>query len=80
MIYLEGEFMEYKIVLVRDSETKWFVAEVPSLPGCISQGETKAEALENIKDAIKGYLESLRKHPEEIFFEKTVEIADVSVS
>ncbi|MBU2100217.1 type II toxin-antitoxin system HicB family antitoxin [Candidatus Micrarchaeota archaeon] len=57
--------MEYKVVLTQDVESKWFVAEVPSLPGCISQGKTKAEALNNIKDAIKGYLESLRKHPEE---------------
>jgi len=72
--------MEYKIVLIRDAETKWFVAEVPSLPGCISQGKTKSDALNNIKDAIKGYLESLKKHPEETIFEKTVEIADVSVA
>ncbi|MBU2476597.1 type II toxin-antitoxin system HicB family antitoxin [Candidatus Micrarchaeota archaeon] len=57
--------MEYKVVLTKDIETGWFVAEVPSLPGCISQGKTKAQTLINIKDAIKGYLESLRKHPEE---------------
>ena len=62
--------MEYKIVLVRDVETKWFVAEVPSLPGCISQGKTKSDALNNIKDAIKGYLESLKKHPEERVLDK----------
>lgn len=72
--------MEYKVVLTRDIETGWFVAEVPSLPGCISQGKTKSQALENIKDAIQGYLESLRKHPEERILEKTVEIADVSVA
>ena len=65
--------MEYKVVLTQDSESKWFVVEVPSLPGCISQGKTKAEALNNIKDAIKGYLKSLRNHPEELIVEKTVE-------
>jgi predicted RNase H-like HicB family nuclease len=72
--------MDYKVVLTRDIETGWFVAEAPSLPGCVSQGKTKGQALTNIKDAIKGYLESLRKHPEEKIFEKTVEIADVSVA
>jgi antitoxin HicB len=35
-------------------------------PGCISQGKTRKEALLNIQDAIKGYLESLRKHKEPI--------------
>ncbi|MEK6903711.1 MAG: type II toxin-antitoxin system HicB family antitoxin, partial [Nanoarchaeota archaeon] len=38
----------------------------PSLPGCISQGKTRKEALNNIEDAIKGYLESLKKHKEPI--------------
>ncbi len=72
--------MEYKVVLTKDAETGWFVAEVPGLLGCISQGKTKAQALKNIKDAVKGYLESLKKHPEEKVFERTVEIAAVSVA
>lgn len=46
--------------------------EVPSLQGCISQGETKEEALNNIKYAIKGYLESLKKYPEETILEKNL--------
>ncbi len=71
--------MEFKVVLSRDLETKWYVAEVPSLPGCISQGKTKSDVLENIKDAIRGYLESMKKHPEERVFEKLVEIEAVSV-
>jgi predicted RNase H-like HicB family nuclease len=40
------------------------VAECPALPGCISQGATRDEALLNIKDAIAGYLASLHKHGE----------------
>ena len=36
----------------------------PALPGCLSQGRTREEALANIKEAITGYLESLRKHGE----------------
>jgi predicted RNase H-like HicB family nuclease len=60
--------MDYKVILSQDRETGWYVVEVPNLPGCISQGKTKEEALENIKDAIRGYLESIRKHPEENYF------------
>lgn len=43
-----------------------FVAECPSLPGCISQGKSRKEALKNIKDVIVGYIESLKKHGEGI--------------
>ena len=42
------------------------IAEVPSLPGCISQGSGRAEALTNIKEAIEGYLESLKVRNEPI--------------
>ena len=55
--------MKYRILIERD-EDGFFVAECPSLPGCISQGQSRAEALDNIQDAIKGYIESLRKHDE----------------
>jgi len=41
-----------------------FVAECPALPGCISQGETRVDALANIKDAMTGYLASLKKRGE----------------
>ncbi len=53
-------------VLIEADEDGVFVAECPSLPGCISQGYTRDEALKNINDAITGYLESLRKHNEPI--------------
>lgn len=39
-----------------------YTVRVPSLPGCISEGDTLKEALENIKDAIEGYLKVLAKH------------------
>ncbi len=39
-----------------------YVAEVPELPGCVSQGKNLDEAIENIKGAIKGYLDVLEKH------------------
>lgn len=57
--------MKYRIVIEED-EDGMFVAECPSLPGCISQGKTRQEAIENIKDAMAGYLESLKKHKEPI--------------
>jgi predicted RNase H-like HicB family nuclease len=57
--------MRFRILIEQD-EDGIFVAECPSLPGCISQGRTRNEALENIRDAIKGYLESLKKHGEPV--------------
>lgn len=57
--------MKFRVLLQQD-EDGVFVAEVPSLPGCISQGDTRAAALANIREAIEGYLESLRAHGEPI--------------
>ncbi len=45
-------------VILEEQEEGGFTVYVPSLPGCISQGETKEEALKNIKEAIELYLES----------------------
>ena len=59
--------MKYRIFIEQDKDGI-FVAECPSLPGCISQGKNRKEVLENIQDAIKGYLESLKKHDEPIPF------------
>ncbi len=53
-------------VLIEQDEDGIFVVECPNLPGCISQGKTRAEALANIRDAIEGYLASLDKHGEPI--------------
>lgn len=53
-------------VVFRPEPEGGYTATVPSLPGCISYGEDIKEAREMITDAIKGYLESLRKHGEEI--------------
>ena len=57
--------MKYRIIIEQD-EDGMYIAECPTLPGCISQGKTREEALVNIRDAIKGYLESLQKHDEPI--------------
>ncbi len=58
-------------VVVYHGEDEYWVAECPSLPGCISQGETKEEAIANIKEAIVGYIKALEEDglpvPEERF-------------
>lgn len=57
--------MKFRISIEKD-EDGTFVAECPTLPGCVSQGKTRMEAINNIKDAVKGYIESLKKHNEPI--------------
>lgn len=58
-------------VLIYAGEDGYWVAECPSLPGCISQGKERAEALENIREAIRGYVVALEEDnlpvPEEHF-------------
>ncbi len=46
-------------ILLYPGEDGYWVAECPSLPGCISQGKTKEEALANIREAIEVYIEAL---------------------
>ncbi len=59
-----------QVLLYRDEDGYW-VAECPSLPGCFSQGKTKEEAIENIREAIRGYISALEEDnipvPEEHF-------------
>ncbi|NUQ64681.1 MAG: type II toxin-antitoxin system HicB family antitoxin [Pirellulales bacterium] len=55
--------MRYRVLIEQD-EDGIYVAEVPTLPGCISQGRTRSEAVENAKEAILAYLESLQAHGE----------------
>ncbi len=65
MRQLQNTKMKYRVVIEPD-EDGVFVAECPALPGCVSQGKTRAEALANIKDAMTGYLASLKKHGEPV--------------
>jgi predicted RNase H-like HicB family nuclease len=57
--FLEGGEMTYQVVLEESDEG--FAVSVPSLPGCHSQGETEAQAMENIADAIRDYLDAIRE-------------------
>jgi len=69
--------MRYTVIVHSDTTGGYWV-EVPALPGCASQGETVEEALENVKDAIKLYLEVLEEDgaqipkDEEVVFSVTV--------
>ena len=47
--------------IIYTGEDGYFIAECPSLPGCISQGKTREEAVVNIKEAIKGYIAALEE-------------------
>ncbi len=69
--------MHYRILIEQDKDGV-FIAECPSLPGCVSQGNTRKEVICNIHDAINGYLESLKKHNEPIppsIQEEIIEVA-----
>lgn len=70
--------MRYRVIIERD-EDGIYVAECPALPGCVSQGKTRSEALVNIQDAIKGYLESLKKHNEPIPPSIQEEIVEITI-
>jgi predicted RNase H-like HicB family nuclease len=48
--------MKFKVVITYDSEYGGYIVDVPELVGCMSQGKTIDEALNNIKDAIRGWL------------------------
>lgn len=58
-------------VVLHPGEDGWWVAECPSLPGCISQGQSRDEAVGNIREAIEGYVLALKTDglpiPEEKF-------------
>ena len=47
-------------VVIYPGEDGFWIAECPSLPGCLSQGKTKEEAITNIKEAISGYVAALQ--------------------
>ncbi|MBI4210332.1 MAG: type II toxin-antitoxin system HicB family antitoxin [Candidatus Diapherotrites archaeon] len=55
-----AKYKEFRVVLERQPDDGYAVY-VPELPGCISQGDTRAEAMKNIKEAIELYLSDLTK-------------------
>ena len=69
--------MKYRVYLEQD-EDGVFVATCPALPGCVSQGQTRLEATKNIREAIEGYIKSLKKHGDPVppsILEDVIEVA-----
>jgi len=65
------------LVAIEKDEDGYYVAECPSLPGCVSQGKTVEEALANIKEAIEGILEVRRNHGLPI---PAIEVSEIEVA
>jgi predicted RNase H-like HicB family nuclease len=67
--------MKLKIIL-EPSEEGGYTAIVPSLPGCISEGDTKEEALKNVREAIELYLEPIE---DDEIFPQNAEMVELAV-
>ena len=55
-----------RAVVIHRGEDGFWVVECPSLPGCVSQGKTKPEAIANIREAIEGWIEVAKAHGQQI--------------
>jgi antitoxin HicB len=62
---IEEGLLKFAITLEQD-KAGFIVTSVPALPGCHSQGRTEEEAIANIKEAIRGYVASMRRHGETV--------------
>ena len=70
--------LKYTVVLIPEDEGGYSV-EVPTLPGCVTQGETRQEAIAMAKEAIELYLESLRADGESVPQENGLETVVVEI-
>ena len=71
--------MRYTVVLEQEPDGG-FVVSVPALPGCVSQGHTRDEALANIREAIELYVETLREAGEPVPTEAGKEFVEVEAA
>ena len=67
-------------VLIRAGNESGYVATVPALPGCVSQGQTRRQVLRNAKEAIEAYIQSLLEDGIPVPMEAGAEMVDVEVS
>lgn len=72
---MDTKVLTYRTIIKKDG--KYYHGFVPSLPGCHTQGDTIEDAKKNLKEAIEGYLLSLRKHNEPIPREEGYETTEV---
>ncbi len=66
-------------IILRPEPEGGFTALVPALPGCVTYGRTLVEARKMVKDAISGYIESLRKHKEPISTDEETLVASLDL-
>jgi len=71
--------MKYTVV-IRAGNESGYVATVPALPGCVSQGSTRRQVVRNIKEAIEAYIESLLEDGLPVPVQAEAELVDVKVS
>ncbi len=69
----------FKVVLEWDEETQVYAVTVPQLPGCVTQGKTREEALERIQEAIEGHIDALKLLGEPVP-QGDIEFAEVQVN
>lgn len=69
-----GGTMRFQVVIEQD-ETGYYVAEVPALPGCVSQGKTMKEAKENIKEAMTGWIEVMNDKAKQRQHRSVIEVS-----
>lgn len=69
----------FKVILEWDEETLVYAVTVPQLPGCVTQGKTREEALERIREAIRGHIEALKLIGEPVP-QCDIEFAEVQVN
>jgi len=73
--------MKFNIVLEEDLEDGGYIVHCPALKGCWSQGDTAEEALQNIKEAIAGYLKTLNERAMlNVKIQSKVQIREVAVA
>jgi predicted RNase H-like HicB family nuclease len=71
--------MRFTVVLEQEPD-EGYVASVPALPGCVSQGDTREEALRNIREAIELYLEDCRESGDPIPSESGREFVEIEAA
>lgn len=71
--------MRYTVVLEREPDGG-YIAEVPALPGCVSQGDTRSEALANIREAIELYIEDCRAAGDPVPIESGKEFVEIDAA
>jgi predicted RNase H-like HicB family nuclease len=71
--------MRYTVILEQEPDGG-YVVSVPALPGCVSQGDTRTEALENIREAIEVYVQDCREAGDPVQDEASKEFVDIEAA